>query len=193
MKLFKLGETNAQFRMIQFRTNPTNSFQWQLCESNNYVDLEQSIIQISKNTAHVPENICIATTISMAFVLCQPRPPPPKDSKTENAAYPAPPADRPGVLNLDAMKFLVASGLYASNLPRWYHTNCRNGYFCQIHPDFYHKLCYNFDHHDENDDNSNYLLDAGSWDRVTDKTGGCGGCGGFDDEDGGCGGCGCGS
>ena len=137
---------------IQIRANPAKPFQWSLYESNEYIDLEQSIIQISKNTTHVPENICIATTISMTFVLCQPRPPPPKTSKTEIATYPRPPEKKPGVLNLDAMKFLVASGLYASTLPRWYHMKCIGGYFCQIHPHLYLNPCFNLDHHDDNTD-----------------------------------------
>ena len=68
LKIFRLGEMNAQW--IQIKANPANPFQWPLYESNGYIDLKQSIIRISKNTTHVPENICIATTISVAFVLC---------------------------------------------------------------------------------------------------------------------------
>ena len=102
LKLFKLGVVNAQW--IQLTTNSSSPLKWRLYEPGSYIDLEQSIIGISRTTDNVPENICIATTISMAFVLCQPRPPPPKDLKNENAAYPPPPANKPGVLNLDAMK-----------------------------------------------------------------------------------------
>ena len=65
LKLFRLGKGNGQW--IQLRTNPSNPFQWRLYEFNSYVDLEQSIIQISKYALHVPENICIATAISMAL------------------------------------------------------------------------------------------------------------------------------
>ena len=55
------------------------------------------------------------------------------------------------------MKFLVASGLYASTLPRWYHTTCSDGYICPIHPHFYRYPCYNLDHHDYDTD---YLIDG---------------------------------
>ena len=86
-----------------------------------YVDFKQSCIRLAKNIREVPENICISATIGVAFDLCRPRPPPPKDSNNLIAAYPPLPPTRPGVLNLDAMPFLVGSGLYASTLPRWYH------------------------------------------------------------------------
>lgn len=94
------------------------------------------------------------------------------------------------------MKFFVASGLYASTLPRWYHTTCSDGYIYQIHPHFYRYPCYNLDHHDYDTD---YLIDGvlkseifdydvGVQGEVNDKTGGCGGCGDCDDGDRGCGG-----
>ena len=222
LNLFKLGEVNG--RWINIWTDPADPFYWPLYEpngyrylrnyspeTNGYVDLKQSIIRISKNSANVPENICIATTISMAFVLCQPRPPPPRDSKNAIAAYPPPPEEKPGILNLDEMKFLIASGLYASTLPRWYHTKCSGGYFYQIHPYFYRHPHYNLDHHDYdttyfiNRVVKNEIFDYGTgvWGDVNDKTGGCGGrggcgdcddgdkgCEGGGDGDGGCGGCG---
>ena len=94
------------------------------------------------------------------------------------------------------MKFLVASELYASTLPRLYHTTCSDGYFCQIHPHFRHYPRYNLDHHDYNTD---YLIngvvkseifdhDAGAWGDVNDKTGGYEGCGDCDDRERRCGG-----
>ena len=132
LKLFKLGKNS--FQWINIFTNQKDSlhYQWELDECKVYVDLEKSSIRISKQTKHLPENICIATAITMAFVLCQPRPPP--------AKIPAYPATLKGrVLNLDSMLFLVASGLYSSILPRWYHETCDDGYFFQIHPSVYNK------------------------------------------------------
>ena len=103
MNFFKLDEANDQWVNIPSRQG--NLFHWKLNESNGYIDLIQSIIQISKNSAHVPGNVCIATTMSIAFVLCQPKPPPPWDSKNAAAVYPPPPEKKPEILNLDEMKF----------------------------------------------------------------------------------------
>ena len=212
LKLFKLGEKNAQW--INIGTNPAKPlyFQWQLNECTGYVDLEQSFIRLSRETTHVPENICIATSITMAFVLCQPRPPPPKNSNNVISAYPPPPATKPGALNLDAMPFLVAGGLYAATLPRWYHATCHGGYFYQIHPHLYHHHHHHGRHYDYDTDYDDGGFDSGGgfevdtggggfetdfdsgggdWGGVGGDTGGCGGCGGCGGGDGGGGG-GCG-
>ena len=148
LKLFKVGEGN--YEKINISSNYANPLLFRL-EINGYfayADFKQSCIRLAKKTRKVPENICIGTTIAMAFVLCQPRPPPPKDPNNVIAAYPPPPLTRPGVLNLDAMPFLVGSGLYASTLPRWYHTTCCHGYFYQIHPLFYKRGRNQHDHFD---------------------------------------------
>ena len=121
LKLLKVGEGHYQKTSICANyTNPL-IFQWEINGYFAYVDFKQSCIRLAKNIREVPENICISATIGMAFVLCRPRPPPPKDSNNLIAAYPPLPPTRPGVLNLDTMPFLVGSGLYASTLPRWYH------------------------------------------------------------------------
>ena len=108
LELFKLGETNPHW--ININTIATNllQFRWNLKECSGSVDLENGSIQLSKETKYVPENICIATSIAVAFVLCQPRPPPPKDSNNIITTYKPPPATKPGALNLDAIKLLVA-------------------------------------------------------------------------------------
>lgn len=99
------------------------------------VDLENGNIILSINTIDIPESVCIGNTIALAFVLCHPRPPPSKDSLLDDVIrYPPPPANRPSVLPIDGMSFLIASGLYSSLLPRWYHTRLHNGFMIQDHP-----------------------------------------------------------
>ena len=134
LKLFRLGEKNSQW--INIFTNPKNSFhsQWELDECKAYVDLGNSFIRLSKQTKHVPENICIVTSTTVTFGLCQPRPPPLKNSNNLIAVYPTTPTEKGNVLNYDSMLFLGASGLRSSILPRWYHATCYCGHFFQIHP-----------------------------------------------------------
>ena len=216
LKLFKLGEVNPQWINVAALGANSLYFRWKLNECTGSVDLDKGSIQLSKETRHVPENICIAASIAVAFVLCQPRPPPPKDSNDKIAAYKPPSAKKPGALNLDAMQLLVAGGLYASTLPRWYHAKCHGEYFYQIHPHFYHHHDHNHDYYDYDSDFNGGGFDSGGgfevdtsgggfeadfdsaggdWGDVGGDTGGCGGCGGCGgggDRGGGGGGGGCG-
>ena len=161
-------------------------FSWKLNYCSGSVDLEKGFIQLSRETKHVPENICIAASIAVAFVLCQPRPPPPKDSNNVSVAYKPPPATKPGALNLDAMHFLVAGGLYASTLPRWYHTKCHDEYFYQKHPYFNHHYYHHHEHYDYDTDYNGRGFDSGGGLEIDfdfghgdwGGSGGCGGCGG---------------
>ena len=184
--LFKLGEMNSQWINIGTSFGKPLYFPWKINYCSGAVDLEKGLIQLSKETKHVPENICIAASIAVAFVLCQPRPPPPKDSNNMIVAYKPPPATKPGALNLDAMHFLVAGGLYASTLPRWYHTKCHDEYFYQIHPYFYHRYYHDHNHYDYDTDNNDGEFDSGGRLEIDfdfghgdwGGSGGCGGCGG---------------
>ena len=186
LRLFKLGEMNSQWINIGTSFGKPLYFPWKINYCSGAVDLEKGLIQLSKETKHVPENICIAASIAVAFVLCQPRPPPPKDSNNMIVAYKPPPATKPGALNLDAMHFLVAGGLYASTLPRWYHTKCHDEYFYQIHPYFYHHYYHHHNHYDYDTDNNGGEFDSGGRLEIDfdfghgdwGGSGGCGGCGG---------------
>lgn len=178
LKLFRLDKYNSQ--RINIFSNPKNSlhYQWELDECKAYVDLEKSSIRLSKLTKHVPENICIATAITMAFVLCQPRSPPSKDSYNVIAAYPSVSTESGRVLNFDSMLFLVASGLYSSFLPRWYHATCYRGYFYQIHPNVYKKKRDRQNHFDSFEvefDSCELETDVvvADWDGVNDKGRSC--------------------
>ena len=215
LELFKLGETNPHWININAIATNLSQFRWNLKECIGSVDLENGSIQLSKETKHVPENICIATSIAVAFVLCQPRPPPPKDSNNIITTYKPPPATKPGALNLDAIKLLVAGGLYASTLPRLYHAKCHGIYFYQIHPHLYYQHYHHHGHDDYDTDyngrgfhsgdgfkidsngggfETDFYSGGGDWGAVGADTGGCAGCGGCGGGDGGggCGGGGCG-
>ena len=91
LKLLKVGE--GTYQKINIGANYAHSliFQWEINGHFAYVDLKQSCIRLAKKIREVPENICIGAAIPMAFVLCQPRPPPPKDFNNVIAAYPPPP------------------------------------------------------------------------------------------------------
>ena len=210
LELFKLGETNPHWININAIATNLSQFRWNLKECIGSVDLENGSIQLSKETKHVPENICIATSVAVAFVLCQPRPPPPKDSNNIITTYKPPPATKPGALNLDAIKLLVAGGLYASTLPRFYHAKCHGIYFYQIHPHLYYHHYHHHGHYDYDTDyngrgfdsgdgfkidsngggfETDFYSGGGDWGAVGGDTGGCGGCGGCGGG-GGCGGAG---
>ena len=70
LKLFKVGEGN--YEKINISSNYANPllFRWEINGYFAYADFKQSCIRLAKKTRKVPENICIGTTIAMAFVLC---------------------------------------------------------------------------------------------------------------------------
>ena len=200
LKPLKVGQGNYQKINICANYAHPLIFQWESNGHFAYVDLKQSCIRLAKKIKEVTENVCIGAAIPMAVVLCQSRPPRPKDSNNVIAAYPTPPLTTPGVLNLDAMPFLVGSGLYASNLPRWYHTTCYQGYFCQIHPLFYqrrrnqdYRFDYDSHHHDVGIFNYSgfdiiFSYNEDKWNGLGCGSGWNGGCGGCDDSGSECGG-----
>ena len=200
LKLLNVGEENYQKINICANYAHPLIFQWEINRHFAYVDLKQSCIRLAKKIKEVTENVCIGAAIPMAVVLCQSRTPRPKDSNNVIAAYPTPPLTTPGVLNLDAMSFLVGSGLYASNLPRWYHTTCYQGYFCQIHPLFYqrrrnqdYRFDYDSHHHDVGIFNYSgfdiiFSYNEDKWNGLGCGSGWNGGCGGCDDSGSECGG-----
>ena len=134
-ELFVLNGKDSYWKTL----NPTDTtgkcFQWTLNNTlSGMVDLEKGNITFSDQMTDVGEMIALGCAMAISFVLCQPRPPPPK----EGAPYPTPPANRPRVMHLDSMNLLVAGGLYGNHLPRWYHAQCHGGYFYQIHPNYHH-------------------------------------------------------
>ena len=123
LKLFKLNEPSPKWTTISTSDRNALQFAWELDEGSGSLNMNTSRneIQIPKETRYLPENICIATTISLAFKLCQPRPPPMK-IETRNRIEP---------------EFLLAARLDNFYLPRWYHKTCYGPWFYQIHPYFY--------------------------------------------------------
>ena len=119
----KLNEPSPKWTKIRTSGRNTSQFAWELDEGYGSLnmDIPRNEIQIPKETRYVPENTCIATTIALAFVLCQPRHPPMK-IETKNRVK---------------TEFLLAAGLYTSFLPRWYHETCYGSWFYQMYPDIY--------------------------------------------------------
>ena len=213
-ELFVLNGKDSYWKTLNPTDTQGKSFQWTLNDhTSGMVDFEKGNITFSGQVTDVGEFIALGCAMAISFVLCQPRPPPPK----EGQPYPAPPSNRPKVMHLDSMGLLVAGGLYANTLPRWYHAQCHGGYFYQIHPNYWNHHHHHYyggcgagdfgydydaggctfddgDSHHENDFN-----DAGfGFDDSDVSGGGDGGGGDFDwgggggGDAGGCGGCGSG-
>ncbi|XP_057306300.1 uncharacterized protein LOC130644636 [Hydractinia symbiolongicarpus] len=205
LSLFLLDGGNSKWYPVsQSSIGQPTQYHWTTQQGDGWVDLQTGNITFGSTVVDVPEYISLGAAIAVSFVLCQPRPPPPKEDG-RIGPYAAPPSNRPGVMNMDTMPLLIAGGLYASMLPRWYHTSCHAGYFYQIHP-FY----MNYHHHHysggcgagdigyDYDTGGNDFNDVGGWeggDNGESWDGGDGG--GFDSgggdwggDAGGCGGCG---
>ena len=80
LKLFKLNEPFPKWTKIRTSEKNALQFAWELDEGYGSLnmDISRNEIQIPKETRYLPENTCIATTIALAFALCQPRHPPMK-------------------------------------------------------------------------------------------------------------------
>ena len=134
--LFVINGKDSYWKSLNPTDTNGKSFQWTLNDqTSGMVDFEKGNITFSDQVTDVGEFIALGCAIAISFVLCQPRPPPPKDEQP----YPEPSSNR--VYHLDSMELIVAAGLYSSQLPRWYHTKYDvDGLFCQIHPKY-------LDHH----------------------------------------------
>ena len=134
--LFVINGKDSYWRTIDQADTYGEIFQWSnVNRSSGMVDIKRGNITFSDQVTDVGEFIALGCAIAISFVLCQPRPPPPKDEQP----YPEPSSNR--VYHLDSMELIVAAGLYSSQLPRWYHTKYDvDGLFFQIHPKY-------LDHH----------------------------------------------
>ncbi|XP_047140965.1 uncharacterized protein LOC100209113 [Hydra vulgaris] len=124
LKLFTLNGKNSRYEIVN-KVNDVK-FEWATEQGRGSVDLLSGYIRFSGSVSDVPEFLCVAYSIAILFVLCQPRPPPPKTGGVYL------PPSQPGRLNLDAMPLLVIGGLYATTLPKWYHVGTLGGYFIQV-------------------------------------------------------------
>lgn len=214
--LFVINGKDSYWKSLNPTDTNGKSFQWTLNDqTSGMVDFEKGNITFSDQVTDVGEFIALGCAMAISFVLCQPRPPPPKDGQP----YPEPPSNRPRVMHLDSMGLLVAGGLYAKTLPRWYHTKSHGGYYYQIHPTYwghhhYYGGCgagdfgYDYDaggcrfdddgSHSGDDfgggDDFDFDgdMDGGNggdfdWGGDGGDAGGCGGCGGGDSGGAGCG------
>jgi len=59
---------------VQITPTGTTSFQWIFPSSVGNINLQDGNISLSGNATDIPENLAIGATLSLAFVLCQPRP-----------------------------------------------------------------------------------------------------------------------
>ncbi|XP_002165926.3 uncharacterized protein LOC100207090 [Hydra vulgaris] len=175
LELFTLNGKNSRYEIVTMKNDV--KFEWATEQGRGSVDLLSGYIRFSGSVLDVPEFLCVAYSIAILFVLCQPRPPPPK----AGGVYLPP--NRPGNLNLDAMALLVIGGLYATTLPKWYHVGTLRGYFIQVPK--VSKRCSDDSNVDGEEDN--YNSDSESLDRCDaywiENNSGCGNCG----SGGGCG------
>ena len=131
--LFVINGKDSYWKTLNPTDTNGKSFQWTLKDqTSGMVDFEKGNITFSDRVTDVGEFIALGCAMAISFVLCQPRPPPPKDGQP----YPKLPSNH-RVYQLDSMELIVAAGLYASQIPRWYHTRCDDGLFCQIPPKYW--------------------------------------------------------
>ena len=83
------------------------------------IDVEKGIVSFPGQVRCVPEALALASCIAVMFVLCQIRPPPPKDKFDGILRYNSKPK-KSYKLDLDDMVFVLNAGLYCMSLPRIY-------------------------------------------------------------------------
>lgn len=132
LSLFVLNGKDSVWHPISTSENLIG-FEWSIEGSTGCIDLESGTIKLSKCTKNIAEYVCLACSIAVSFLLCHPRRAP---TEVNNVVMPyAKIADVEPSFDIDAMKLLVAVGLYSTTLPRWYHTTCKGDSMYQFPPE----------------------------------------------------------